>query len=178
MQMNESFSDSAKQKRSQGRPQLLLSMRKHASLQGDLQVRVEEKELALRTARKNYQAEANDVIFSLSVPNQLLYQWHRMVQKPRDYIPLLNSNITDQAVAIRTDCCQIAHNLACRAGRLRSQVASASSGKRKVLLGKCAHIPVHCGSTVAPQPLLEEVDSLRSELADALVEMTGKRSQA
>jgi len=85
------------------------------------------------------------MIFSLSVPNQLLYQWHRMVKKPRDYIPLLNSNITDQAVAIRTDCCQVADNLACRAGRLRSQVASASSGKRKVLLGKCAHIPVHCG---------------------------------
>jgi len=34
---------------------------------GDLQVRVEGKELALRTTRKDYQAEANDVIFSLSV---------------------------------------------------------------------------------------------------------------
>jgi len=42
-------------------------------------------------------------------------------------------------------------------------------------LGKCAHIPVHCGSTVAPQPLLEEVDSLRAELADALVEMADRQ---
>ena len=78
MQMDESSSESAKQKRSRGRP------RKRASLEGDLKVRVEGKELALR---KDYQAEANDVIFSLSVPNQLLYQWHRMVKKPRDYIP-------------------------------------------------------------------------------------------
>ena len=50
-------------------------------------MRVEGKELALRTTRKDYQAEANDMIFSLSVPNQLLYQCHRMVKKPRDYIP-------------------------------------------------------------------------------------------
>ena len=131
---------------------------------------VEGKELALRTTRKDYQA--NNVIFSLSVPNQLLFQWHRMVQKPRDYILLLNSSIVDQAVA---DCLQVADNLACRAGRLRSQVATSSSGKRKVLLEKCAHIPVHCGSTVAPQPLLEEVDHLRAELADTLVEMADRK---
>ena len=84
MQMDESSSESAKQKRSRGRPH------KRASLEGDLKVREEGKELALRTTRKDYQSEANDVISSLSVPNQLLYQWHRMVQKPRDYIPLVN----------------------------------------------------------------------------------------
>ena len=161
-------SESAKQKRSRGRP------RKHAR-EGDLKVMVEGKELALRTTRKDYQA--NNVIFSLSVPNQLLFQWHRMVQKPRDYIPLLNSSIVDQAVAIQTDCLQVADNLACRAGRLRSQVATSSSGKRKVLLEKCAHIPVHCGSTVAPQPLLEEVDHLRAELADTLVEMADRKEE-
>ena len=32
-------------------------------------------------------------------------------------------------------------------------------------------------STVAPQPLLEEVDSLRAELADALVEMTDRQEE-
>jgi len=36
---------------------------------------------------------------------------------------------------------------------------------------------VHCGSTVAPQPLLEEVDSLRAELADALVEMADRQEE-
>lgn len=35
-------------------------------------MRVEEKELALPTTRKDYRAEANEVIFSLSVPNQRL----------------------------------------------------------------------------------------------------------
>ena len=58
-------------------------------------MRVEGKELALRTTRKSYRAEANEVIFSLSVSNQLLFHWHRMVHKPRDYIPLLNSSCGD-----------------------------------------------------------------------------------
>jgi len=48
MQMDESSSESEKQKRSRGRP------RKRASLEGDLKVRVEGKELALRTTRKDY----------------------------------------------------------------------------------------------------------------------------
>ena len=128
--MAESFTASnepAKQKRVRGRP------RKHPR-EEDLEVRVEGKELALRTTRKDCRAEASEVIFSLSVPNQLLFQWHRMVHQPRDYIPLLNSSIADMAVAIRSDCSQVADNLACRAGRLRSQVATATSGKREALL--------------------------------------------
>ena len=71
----------------------------------------------------------------------------------------------------------MADNLACRAGRLRSQVATATSGRREVLLEKCAHIPVYRGSTVAPQPLLEEIDSLRVELADTLVEMADRQEE-
>ena len=70
---------------------------------------------------KDFRAE---VILSLRVPNRLLFQWHRMVHKPRDYIPLLNSSIADKAVAIWSDCSQVGDNLACRAGRLRSQVES------------------------------------------------------
>ena len=45
------------------------------------------------------------------------------------------------------------------------------------MLGKCAHIPVYRGSTVAPQPFLEEIDSLRVELADALVEMADRQEE-
>ena len=160
----------AKQKRVRGRP------RKHPQ-EEDLEVRVEGKELALRTTRKDFIAEASEVIFSLSVPNLLLFQWHRMVHEPRDYIPLLNSSIADKAVAIQSDCSQVADNLACRAGRLRSQVATATSGKREALLGRYAHIPVYRGSTVSPQPLLEEVDSLRTELADTLVEMADRQEE-
>ena len=93
---------------------------------------------------------------SLSVPNQLLFR----CSKPRDYIPLLNNSIADKAVAIRPDCCQVADNPACHAGRLRSQVAPATSGKSEMLLGKCAHIQSRCGITVAPQPLLEEMADL------------------
>lgn len=100
-----------------------------------------------------------------------------MVHKPRDYIPLLNSSIADKAVAIRSDCSQVGDNLACHAGRLRSQVATATSGKREVLLGRYAHIPVHRGSTVSPQPLLDEVDSLCIELADTLVEMADRQEE-
>ena len=47
-----------------------------------------------------------------------------------NYIPLLNISIPDKAVAIRPD------NLGCHADRLRSQVATATSGKSKMLLGK------------------------------------------
>ena len=117
-----------KQKRARGRP------RKHPREDDDLKVKVEEKELALRTTRKDLQADK--AIFSLSVPNQLLFQWHRIAQKPRDYIPLPNDSIVDKALAIRPDCCQVADNLAFCAIRLRSQVATATSGRREVLLGK------------------------------------------
>ena len=44
-------------------------------------------------------------------------------------------------------------------------------------MGKCAHIPVYRDSTVAPQPLLEEVDDLRAELADTLVEMADRQEE-
>ena len=91
-------SEPAKQKRARGRP------RKHPRGEDDLEVKVEGKELALRTTRKDLQAD--EAIFSLSVPNQLLFQWHRIAQKPRDYIPLLNDSIVDKAVAIRPDCCR------------------------------------------------------------------------
>ena len=162
-------SEPAKQKRTRGRP------RKQQRGEEDLEVRVEGKELAIRTTRKDLQAD--EALFSLSVPNRLLFEWHRIAQKPKDYIPLLNARIVDKVVAIQPDCCQVADNLACRAGRLRSQVATATSGKREVLLGKCAHIPVYRGSTVAPQPLLEEVDDLRAELADTLVEMADRQEE-
>lgn len=162
-------SEPAKQKRTRGRP------RKQQRGEEDLEVRVEGKELAIRTTRKDLQAD--EALFSLSVPNRLLFEWHRIAQKPKDYIPLLNARIVDKVVAIQPDCCQIADKLACRAGRLRSQVATATSGKREVLLGKCAHIPVYRGSTVAPQPLLEEVDDLRAELADTLVEMADRQEE-
>ena len=162
-------SEPPKQKRARGRP------RKHAREDDDLEVKVEGKELALRNTRKDLQAD--EPIFSLSVPNQLLFQWRQIARKPKDYIPLLNDSIVDKALAIKPDCCQVADNLACRAGRLRSQVATATSGRREVLLGKCAHIPVYRGSTVAPQPLLEEIDSLRVELADALVEMADRQEE-
>ena len=165
-----SVNEPAKQKRARGRPH------KHPR-EEDLEVRVEGKELALRTTRKDYRAEANEVIFSLSVPNQLLFQWHRMVHEPRDYIPLLNSSIADKAVAMRFDCSQVAENLACRAGHFRSQVPTATSGKREALLGKYVHIPVYRGSTVSPQPLLDEVDSLRIELTDTLVEMADRQEE-
>ena len=100
-----------------------------------------------------------------------------MVHKPRDYIPLLNSSIADKAVAIRSDCSQVGDNLACCAGRLRSQVATATSEKPEVLLGRYAHIPVHHGSTVSPQPWLDEIDSLRIEHADTLVEMADRQEE-
>ena len=44
-------------------------------------------------------------------------------------------------------------------------------------MGKCAHIPVYRGSTVAPQPVLEEIDSLRVELVDTLVEMADRQEE-
>ena len=39
------------------------------------------------------------------------------------------------------------------------------------------HIPVYRGSTVLPQPILEEVDSLRIELAKTLVEIANKQEE-
>ena len=64
-QSSTTFSEPAKQKRARGRP------RKHAREDDDLEVKVEGKELALRNTRKDLQAD--EPIFSLSVPNQLLF---------------------------------------------------------------------------------------------------------
>ena len=113
----------AKQKRVRGQP------RKHPR-EEDLKVRVEGKELALQTTRKDYKAEASEVIFSLSMPNQPCF------------------SIADKAVAIRSNCSQVADNLACCAGCLRSQVATTTSGKSEALFGRYGHIPVYRGSTV------------------------------
>ena len=71
----------------------------------------------------------------------------------------------------------MAENLACCAGHLRSQVATATSGKIEALLGRYAHIPVYHGSTVSPQSLLDEVDSLRIELTNTLVEMADRQEE-
>ena len=89
-------SEPAKQKRVRGRP------RKHPR-EEDLEVRVEGKELALRTTRKDYRSEASEVIFSLSVPNQLLFQWHASDGPWTEglYIPLLNSSIEGCSDTVR-----------------------------------------------------------------------------
>ena len=100
-----------------------------------------------------------------------------MVHEPRDYIPLLNSSITDKAVVMQFDCSQVAENLACHAGHLKNQVATATSGNREALLGRYTHIPVYRGSAVSPQLLLDEVDSLHIELADTLVEMANRQEE-
>ena len=78
-------------------------------------------ELAVRTTRKDFQVD--DVGFSLSVLTSSCFGGI-------NYIPLLNISIPDKAIAIQPD------NLACHADRLRSQVATATSGKIKMLLGK------------------------------------------
>ena len=66
----------------------------------------------------------------------------------------------------------MAENLACRAGHLGH-----CHLRREALLGRYAHIPVYHGSTVSPQPLLDEVDSLRIELAETLVEMADRQEE-
>ena len=67
------------------------------------------------------------------------------------YVPLLNNSIAGKAVAIWPD------NLACHVGRLRSQVATATSGKRKMPLGELGDVHYTHLASFAPG---DEVESM------------------
>ena len=84
---------------------------------------MEGKDLVLKTRRCDYRG--SDVLFSLSIPNRLIFDWHKQVcGRPRDYNSLLNCKVASHSVAIQSDCDRIADNLAHRAGKLRTQVVA------------------------------------------------------
>ena len=57
------------------------------------------------------------VLFSLQVPNKLLYEWHGKVSDPMDYLPLLNESIVDGVVAVSCESEELSQKLYRRAGQ-------------------------------------------------------------
>ncbi len=113
---------STKGKRGRGRPR-----KQPLTEVTNLQVTIEGKDAALQTTRDDL--KRTDVRFSLAVPNRLLVEWWKYASHPRDYIPALNAQIVDQAIAVRSDCDRIATNLAICAGKLTSQLLQAVQGR-------------------------------------------------
>ena len=158
-------------KGSRGRPR-----KQPAEQLDDLEVSVEGKDVVLQSTRCDYRGP--DVLFSLSIPNRLLFDlYKRGCGSPRDYISLLNGKVTDHSVAIQSSCDRIADNLARRAGKLRTQVVSTTGRAREKLLGKHCLIPVCRGDTVASLPLLDEIENLHIELADMLQVMEDRKDE-
>ena len=70
--------------------------------------------------------QCNEVLFSLRVPNRLLYEWYRKVFNRLDYLPLLNASIVDGVVAVSDDSEELSQKLYRRAGRCSCSVSFAS----------------------------------------------------
>ena len=61
--------------------------------------------------------QCNDVLFSLRVPNQLLYEWYRKVSNRMDYLPLLNVSIIVGVIAVSYNSEELSQKLYRRAGQ-------------------------------------------------------------
>jgi hypothetical protein len=89
-----------------------------------LVVTVEGKQDVLLTTRNDLK-QCNEV-FSLRIPNQLLYEWYRKVSNRLDYLALLNASIVDGVVAVSSDSEELSQKLYRRAGRCSCSVYFAS----------------------------------------------------
>ena len=90
-----------------------------------LVVTVEGKQDVLLTTRDDLK-QCNDVLFSLRVPNRLLYEWHRKVSNRMNYLPLLNGSIDDGVVAVSNESEEMSQKLYRRAGWYSCSVSFAS----------------------------------------------------
>ena len=80
-----------------------------------LVVTVEGKQDVLLTTRDDLK-QCNEVLFSLRIPNRLLYEWYKVFNR-MDYLPLLNASIVDGVVAVSNDSEELSQKLYRRAGR-------------------------------------------------------------
>ena len=82
-----------------------------------LVVTIEGKQDVLFTTRDDFKENADEVLFSFCVPNQLLYEWYRKVSNRMDYLPLMNAAIVDGVVAVSCDNEELSQKLYRRAGQ-------------------------------------------------------------
>ena len=73
----------------------------------------------------------SNILFCLSVPNNLLVSWHKQVTDYSKHLSLLNEAIV---VAIREDSEAIAQKLYRRAGKLSNEVKKKAGRGREALL--------------------------------------------
>ena len=78
-----------------------------------LVVTVEGKQDVLTT--RDDLKQCNKVLFSLRIPNGLLYEWYKVFNR-MDYLPLLNASIIDGVVAVSNDSEELSQKLYRRAG--------------------------------------------------------------
>ena len=81
-----------------------------------LVVTVEGKQDVLLTTRDDLK-QCNEVLFSLRIPNRLLYEWYKKVFNRMDYLPLLNASIVDGVIAVNNDSEELSQKLYRRAGQ-------------------------------------------------------------
>ena len=138
-----------------------------------LVVTVEQKQDVLLTTRDDLKQNVDEVLFSLRVPNQLLYQWYRKVSNKMDYLPLLNASIVDAwVVAVGSDSEGLSQELYRRPGqcscnclfcvlvcfsffistcrKLASEVKKLKGSLRESLLKKSFLLSVYRGDTISP----------------------------
>lgn len=82
-----------------------------------LVVTVEGKQDVLLTTRDDLKQNMDEVLFSLRVPNQLLYKWYKKVSNRMDYLLLLNASTVDGVAAVSSDSDELSQKLYRRAGQ-------------------------------------------------------------
>lgn len=78
---------------------------------------IEGKQDVLLTTRDEFKHDENVVLFSLRIPNKLLYEWHGKVSDLMDYLPLLNASIVDGVVAVSCESKELSQKLYRRTGQ-------------------------------------------------------------
>ena len=131
-------------------------------------VTVEGKQNVLLTTRNDLK-QCNEVLFSLRIPNRLLYEWYKVFNRMH-YLPLLNASIVDGVVAVSNDSEELSQKLYRRAGwcscsaclfcilvwfsfyigKLASEVKKLKGTPRESLLTKSFLLPIYRGDTISP----------------------------
>ena len=145
-------SSSSCDKAGPGRPRLTLQ-------QSSSVVAVVSKEEAAQCTQNS--------VFSLSIPNSLLFCWHQNKANPRDCISHLNASIENGVVQIKRESDDLAQKLVCRARLVYSKARKKTGRARQSFLDANSVLPVCSDDVVKVQQLQEQVD----ELQDYVIEL-------
>lgn len=112
-----------------------------------------------------------DVLFSLAIPNALLYHWHKNSDS-KSFVELVNSKIVNGSVQLCDNQTEINKRLQVQTSKLAGKIQRVKGRKREALLNDVYHLFVMTGEANSVEKLQNQVTELEDQLEENKREIT------